>query len=134
MKQKEQNNIGKQTRIQKAVKKAKEDWIGTQCEEIETCLNKNNSNRAYQLEKDLTSEKQGQSSTIQGRSGKCVTEEQEILSRWIKYCPDLYNHGSCGDKAVLDCSQSPEEDLKLILHKEIEISSSITEKGEVCWS
>ena len=27
-------------RIQKAVKKAKEDWIGAQFEEIETCLNK----------------------------------------------------------------------------------------------
>ena len=52
-------------RVQKAVKKAKEDWIGAQCEEIETCLNKNNSKRAYQLVKDLTSEKQGRSSTIQ---------------------------------------------------------------------
>ena len=36
-------------RVQKAVKKAKEDWIGAQCEEIETCLNKSNSKRAYQL-------------------------------------------------------------------------------------
>ena len=54
-----------------------------QCEEIETCLNKNNSNRAYQLEKDLTSEKQGRSSTIQDRSGKYVTVEQEILSRVV---------------------------------------------------
>ena len=54
-----------------------------QCEEIATCLNKNNSNRAYQLEKDLTSEKQGRSSTIQDRSGKCVTVEQEILSRVV---------------------------------------------------
>ena len=45
-------------RIQKAVKKAKEDWIGVQCEEIRTCLNTNNSTRAYQLVKDLTSEKQ----------------------------------------------------------------------------
>ena len=43
-------------RVQKAVKKAKEDWIGAQCEEIETCLNKNNSKRAYQLVKDLTSD------------------------------------------------------------------------------
>ena len=43
-------------RIQKAVKKAKEDWIGAQCEEIETCLNKNNSKRAYQLVKDLIRE------------------------------------------------------------------------------
>ena len=40
-------------RIQKAVKKAKEDWIGaTQCQEMETCLNKNNSKRAYHLAKD----------------------------------------------------------------------------------
>ena len=27
-------------RVQKAVKKAKEDWICAQCEETETCLNK----------------------------------------------------------------------------------------------
>ena len=51
-------------------------------EEIETCLNKNNSKRAYQLVKDLTSKKQGRSSTIQEKSGKCLTEEKEILSRW----------------------------------------------------
>ena len=30
-------------RIQKEMKKAKEDWIGAQSEEIETCLNKKNS-------------------------------------------------------------------------------------------
>ena len=58
-------------RIQKAVKKAKEDWIGAQCEEIET----------YQLVKDLTPEKQFRSSTIQDKSGKCLTEEKEILNR-----------------------------------------------------
>ena len=43
-------------------------------------MNKNSSERAYQLVKDLISEKQGISSTIQDRSGKCLTEEQEILS------------------------------------------------------
>ena len=35
-------------RIQKAAKKAKEGWIGVQCKEIETCLNKNNSKRVWQ--------------------------------------------------------------------------------------
>ena len=35
------------------MKKAKADWIGVQCEEIETCLNNNNNKRAYQLVKDL---------------------------------------------------------------------------------
>ena len=28
-------------RIQKALKKAKEDWIDNQCKEIDACLNKN---------------------------------------------------------------------------------------------
>ena len=65
-------------RIQKAVKKAKEDWISAQCEEIETCLNLNNSKRVYQLVKDLTSEKQGRFSTIQDRSGECFTEKKRF--------------------------------------------------------
>ena len=95
------------------MKKAKEDWIGAQCEETETCLNKNNSNRAYQLKKDLTSEKQGSSSTIQDRSGKCVTEEQIFLVDGQNTAQE-----NCDDNAVLDCSQPP-EDLKPILHKEI---------------
>ena len=38
-------------RIQKAMKKAKEDLIGAQCEEVKTCLNKNKSKKAYQLVK-----------------------------------------------------------------------------------
>ena len=117
-------------RVQKAVKKAKEDWIGAQCEEIETCLNKNNSKRAYQLVKDLTSEKQGRSSTIQDKSGKCLTEEKEILSRWTEYCSELYNYESCGDNAVLDCSQPPEEDLQPILREEVEIAVASLKKGK----
>ena len=117
-------------RIQKAVKKAKEDWIGAQCEEIETCLNKNNSKRAYQLVKDLTSEKQGRSSTIQDKSGNCLTEEKEILSRWTEYCSELYDYESCGDNTVLDCSQPQKKDLQPILRKEVEIAVASLKKGK----
>ena len=42
------------------------------------------------LVKDLTSEKQGRSSTIKDKSGKCLTEEKKILSRWTEYCTELY--------------------------------------------
>ena len=35
-------------------KKAKENWIGEQCSEIEENLRTNNSKRAYQLVKDFT--------------------------------------------------------------------------------
>ena len=37
----------------------------------------------------------GQLSTIQDKSGKCLTEEKEILSRWTEYCSELYNYESC---------------------------------------
>ena len=39
------------------MKKAKENWIGEQCSEIEENLRKDNSKRAYQLVKDLTTVK-----------------------------------------------------------------------------
>ena len=52
------------------------------------------------------------------------------MSRWTEYCSELYNHESCGDNAVLDCSQPQEQDLKPILRKKIEIISSVSEKGK----
>ena len=58
------------------MKKAKENWIGEQCSETEENLRKNNSKRAYQVVKDLTTVKQGKATTVQNRSGKCLTEER----------------------------------------------------------
>ena len=88
------------------------------------------SKRAYQLVKDLTSEKHSRSSTIQNKSWKCLTEEIEILSRWTEYCSELYNYESCGDNAVLDYSQPPEEDLQPILREEVEIAVASLKKGK----
>ena len=65
-------------RVQKAVRKASEDWIGAQCDEIETCLKKNNSKRAYQLVKDLTSEKQSRSSTIRTSLGNVLLKKKRF--------------------------------------------------------
>ena len=61
------------------MKKVKENWIGEQCSEIEENLRRNNSKRAYQLVKDLTTVKQGKVTTVQDRSGKWLSEEREIL-------------------------------------------------------
>ena len=103
--------------------------MGTQCEQIETCINKNNSKRAYQLVKDLAAEKQNIFSTIHDRSLKCLSEEKEILSRWTEDCSEVYNHESCGDNAVLDCSQSL-EDLQPILCEEVDIAVASLKKGK----
>ena len=44
---KEQKNTEKLMRVQKALKKAKEDWIDIHCKDIDACLNKKNSRKAY---------------------------------------------------------------------------------------
>ena len=81
--------------------------------------------------KDLTSEKQGRSSTIRDKSGKCLTEEKEFLSRWTEYCRELYNYESCGDDAVLDCSQPPVEDLQPIHLEKGEIAVASLKRGSL---
>ena len=68
------------------MKKAKENWMGEQCSEIEEIRRKNNSKRAYQLVKDLTTVKQGKATNAKDCSGKCLTEEHKILNQWTEYC------------------------------------------------
>ena len=52
-------------KIRTKMKMAKETWIQGQCQEVEACLRKNNSKKAYQLVNDRTTEKQGKSTIIQ---------------------------------------------------------------------
>ena len=61
-------------KIRTEMKMAKETWIQSQCHEVKACLRKNNSKNADQLVNDVKTEKQGQSITIQNKSGKCLTE------------------------------------------------------------
>ena len=112
------------------MKMAKETWIQGQCQEVETCLRKNNSKKAYQLVKDLTTEKQGKSTTIQDKSGKCLTEENEILNSWTEYCSDLYNYETDRDPIVLDCPQIPDKKHHPILREEVEAAVKVLKMGK----
>ena len=78
------------------------------------------STAVYQLVKELTTEKQGKSTTIQDKSGKCLTEENEIFNRWTEY---LNNYETDGDPIVLDCPQTPDEEHCPILREEVEVQS-----------
>ena len=111
------------------MKKAKENCI-EQCSEIEENLRKNNSKRAYQLVKDLTTVNQGKATTVQDRSGKCLTEGRQILNRWTEYCSELYNHKANGDPSVLNCPQTNTEDDHPILRREMEAAVQSLKKGK----
>ena len=70
--------------------------------------------------KDLTTVKERKATTVQDRSGKCLTEEREIMNRMTECCTELYNHEANGDPSVLDCPQTDTEDDHPILRKEVE--------------
>ena len=71
----------------------------------------------------------GKGTTVQGRSGKCLTEERQILNRWTEYCSELYNYKANGDPSVLNCPQTDTEDNHSILHREIEAAVQSLKKG-----
>ena len=112
------------------MKKVKENWTAEQCSETEENLRKNNRKRAYELVKDLTTMKQGKATTVQDRSGKCLTEEREILNRWTKNCSELYNYKASGDPSVLNCPQTDTENEHPILRKEVDAAVQSLKKGK----
>ena len=116
--------------VRKKLKKAKEDWIGQQCTEIESSLLKNNSKKAFQIVKDLTRKKQPRVSTIQDENGKCLTEASDIAKRWTEYCKELYNHPSSGDQEVLEVSNSTNNDDFPILKEEVESAIRALKDGK----
>ena len=67
--------------------------------------------------KDLTTVKQGTTTTVQDHSGKYLTEEREMLKRWTEYCTELYNHktNKLKDPSGLNSPQTDIEDIHPIL-------------------
>ena len=112
------------------MRKAKEDWISDKCCDIEDNLSKNNSRKAYQLVKDLTSSKQERSTVIQDKNGECLTEERDILKRWTEYCTELYNHHTNGDPAFAQAYESTDTESGDILREEVEEAVKMLKKGK----
>ena len=79
--------------------------------------------------KDLTTVKHGKATTVQDRSGKCLTEERQIPNRWTEYCTELCNHKANGDPSVPECTQTDTEDDHPILRKEVEAAVQSLRKG-----
>ena len=78
----------------------------------------------------MTTVKQGKVTIVQDRSGKCLTEEGQILNRWTEYWSELYNHKANGDPSVLNCPQTDAEDDHSILRKEMEAAVQSLKKGK----
>ena len=117
-------------KVKRMMKDAKENWIGSCCNEIDNSLARNNSKKAYQIVKDLTKERHVTTSTIKNKGGEALTEEQDIMNRWTEYCNDLHNQPSGGDQSVLKCPNRPIEDPHPILREEVALAIKSLNEGK----
>ena len=116
--------------IKKGMVKATETWTEERCQEIDDNLGQNNSKKAYQLVKDLTSSKQGRTTTIQDKNGKRLTENKDILNRWTEHCSELYSHKAKGDPEVLKHQPVTNTDNYSILREEVEAAVKSLKPGK----
>lgn len=120
MKQIEQKNTGHiKRKTQDDLKVAKQDQVDAQCEKAQE------KNKANKLAKELVSGNQETIKTIQDKSGECLTEKQKIHSRCTEYHAVTYRRESCGDRAVLDSEEHPDEDQHPTLGEDVEIAGTL---------
>ena len=101
-----------------------------QCQDVEDNIRKNNSKKAYQLVKTLTSTKQGKTNTIQDKDRNCLTETNNILKRWTEYCAELYSHTVVHDPEVLTVPLVTNTDNYPVLREEVEPAVKSLKKGK----
>ena len=94
-----------------------------------TCR-KTTERNAYQLVKELTSLKQGSTTTIQDKAGKCLTEGQDILKRCQSAAPELHAHTTTGDPKMLDIPPPINNDSYPILLEEVKAAVNARKKGK----
>ena len=116
--------------IKKGMKKAKENWIGEQCQNIDDCLKKNNSKKPYKLVQDLTGTKQERTTTKQDKGGTCLTENEDIRKWWTECCSELYNYRATGDPEVLNVPPATNNTNHPILREEVEAAVKSLKKGK----
>ena len=93
-------------------------------------MKKNNSKKTYQLVKDLTSTKQGRTTTMHDKDGKCLTEEQDILKRWSEYCSELYNYSDTGYLDIPNVPPATNNDNYPILREEVKAAVTSLKQGK----
>ena len=117
--------------IKAQIKHAHDEWIASQCNYLESCLLSNHTKTAYEVVKQLTTNKSHKSPTILDKNNKELTEEQDILARWTEYCAELYNHQIQGDNNILQYQTADtEDDILPVLQSEVEAAVHALKLGK----
>ena len=103
---------------------AKETWIQGQCHEVEACLRKNNSKKAYQLVKDLTTEKQGKSKPYKTSRGSVSQRRMKSFTGGQSTAQTFTTIRLRGTKSI-----DTDEEHHPILREEVEAAVKVLKVG-----
>ena len=111
--------------IKKRCNEAKENWINTQCEEIEG-NNRIDIKTMHQKIRDVTGKKSSaRIGCLRSRDGNILMEKEDILNRWSEYITELY-HDDRGPPPIID----NEDEGPLILEDEVQKALTKMKKGK----
>ena len=94
------NDLVRKTK--ESAKRDKEQWIEDKCEEVQQSFDHSKSRKAYGLIREIKKKHEPRMNNIKDKSGKILTEKQEIMQRWEEYCKELYSDNGIHDLSILE--------------------------------
>ena len=78
--------------VKKACNLDRDKYLEEQCEKVDERLKRNDSRGAFELIKGMIQKKStGRLACIKDETGKTLTESDEVLERWKRYCEKMYS-------------------------------------------
>ena len=75
--------------VKLATRKAKAGWIEGACKDIECNLKFNNTKKANETIRKLTTKRTVKSNVVDNKDGELLTESKKLAGCWAEYCSDL---------------------------------------------
>ena len=79
-------------KITDGMREAMEAWIQNKCCQLENSVSDNKMKVTYQILKDIICPQQmNMTCNLLSKDGKCLTDKQVVLARWMEYCSEIYS-------------------------------------------
>ncbi|BFZ12407.1 hypothetical protein BsWGS_15446 [Bradybaena similaris] len=83
----------KQTKeIRRSIRQDKKDYINRRCKDIEEMQKQGKYRNMFKEAKELTNKFQPNTRVIEDKRGDTLTDNTDILNRWMEYCREMYEN------------------------------------------
>src|SRR6218665_3525325 len=99
-------------KLRRTTEKAREQWWGEQCQELEEMQKMGRYDKVYEKVKKMTSKKtSGKGIAVQDKDGVLLQDPREVRGRWKEYVEDLYQSKNRPIEITEELTKEVKEDL-----------------------